>query len=147
MLGEGLPQLNVELYNTIHSNRHRYTVNSRSLRFVSLRAAEEGVRESLKLTYPDVPEYRAIGALAISAEILRYHGSNSHSNSNEAVVIDADPDNVEPGQATLWCPPWTPFTSAASFEPIDWQHPGLYRLHQSKVFLLFVNIGCNVMAK
>lgn len=43
-------------------------------------------------------EDRAIRALAVAVEMLSYNGSDSHGDANKAVMIDADPDDVEPRQ-------------------------------------------------
>jgi hypothetical protein len=47
-------------------------------------------------TYPDMAEYRAVGALAVSVKVLRGDGRDGHGHPDEAVVVDSDPDDVEP---------------------------------------------------
>lgn len=46
--------------------------------------------------YPDVPKDWAVGTFAIVVKVLRDDGRNGHGNANKAVVVNADPVNVEP---------------------------------------------------
>ncbi len=49
-------------------------------------------------TYPDMSKYGAVRALTIPVKVLSYNGNDSHGDAYEAVVVDADPDDVEPCQ-------------------------------------------------
>lgn len=83
---------------------------------------------------------------AVTVEILSHHGSNSHGHSDKAVVIYANPDNVEPSQPALWGPPSTTLASAAFGKPGDGPHPWLDGGHVAKVVLLLVQVGGNIVA-
>jgi len=49
------------------------------------------------LTCPNVTKHDAVGALAVTTKVLRHDRSNRHGDSNKAVVINTNPDNIEPG--------------------------------------------------
>lgn len=98
------------------------------------------------LAYPDVSKNGRVGALAVAAIVLSENGGNGHSNTNKAVLIDADPDNVEPGEAALWSAPGASLSTAALGEPVNRQDPALDRAQVSKEFLLRVQVGCRVVA-
>lgn len=87
-----------------------------------------------------------VTTFAIPFEILGYNSRNGHSNSNEAIMIDSDPNYVKPGQATGRCSPATFLAAAALGKPIQWPHPRLDRAHMSEEFLLVVQVGCDIMA-
>lgn len=99
-----------------------------------------------KTTYPNVGEDRVVRAFAIPAKVLGHDSSDGHGHSDKAVVVDADPYNVEPGETTLWRPPRTTLAAAAFGEPIDGPDPRLHRVHGSKILLLFVQVGGHIMA-
>lgn len=71
------------------------------------------------LAYPDVSKNGRVGALAVAAIVLSENGGNGHGNTDEAVLVDADPDDVEPGEAALWSAPGTSVPTAALGEPVD----------------------------
>lgn len=70
-------------------------------------------------------EIRAVGAFAIAIVVFGYNGCDSHGHTDKAVVVDSDPDDVEPGEAALRRPPAAPISSAAFLEPIYRQDPFL----------------------
>lgn len=89
---------------------------------------------------------RRVGALAVAAIVLSENGGNGHGNADEAVLVDADPDDVEPGEAALGSAPGAPLSTAALGEPVDGQDPALDGAQVSKEFLLRVQVGCRVVA-
>lgn len=70
-------------------------------------------------------EERTHGAFAVEFVVLCHNSDNRHGNSYEAIVVDADPDDVEPGQAAFGCPPRASISSTAFGEPVNWCDPGL----------------------
>lgn len=91
-------------------------------------------------------EYGAVRALAIPLKILRHDSRNGHGDSDEAVMIDADPDDIEPGQTALGCPPRPSLTATALGKPVYRPYPWFYGAHISEEFLLFVQVGRDVVA-
>ena len=89
---------------------------------------------------------RAVGTLAVPVKILGDHGRDRPGNADEAVVVDADPNNVEPRQAAPWCPPGTSLATAALGEPVDGPYPGPDRVQVSEILLLLVKVRRDVMA-
>lgn len=69
-------------------------------------------------THPNISEIRAVGAFAVAVIVLGYDGGNGHGHADKAVVVDADPDDVEPGEAALRRPPAAPISSTTFLEPI-----------------------------
>ena len=91
-------------------------------------------------------EKRTVGALTVLIKVLRDNRCNSPRDANKAVMVDADPYDIEPRQATPRCPPRPALSTAASTEPIQGPDPRLDRLHVSKVFLLLVEVWGDVVA-
>lgn len=89
---------------------------------------------------------RVVGALAIPAKVLSRDSSDGHGNPDKAIVVDADPYDVEPGQPALGSPPRSSLTAATLAEPIQRPHPRLDRLHQAEVLLLLMKIRAHVRA-
>lgn len=79
-----------------------------------------------------------IGAFAIAVKILCNDGGDGHGNSDEAVVVNADPNNVEPCQSALGCSPRPALAATALVHPGDGPYPWLHRVHISEVLLLIV---------
>lgn len=98
-------------------------------------------------TYPNVSKYRTVGALAVLFKILRDDGGNGHGDADKAVVVDADPVNVEPGQAALGGAPRAALAAAASGEPVEGHDPGLDGAHLAEKVLLGVQVGGDVVAE
>lgn len=98
-------------------------------------------------TYPNVPKHRAIGALAVSVKILQDNCRYGHGHANKAIVIDSNPDDIEPSQAALGYPPNTSLPATALGKPINWQNPLLDRAQLSKEDLLAMQIGGHIMTK
>lgn len=103
--------------------------------------------EEKKKTHPDVAEHGAVGALAVSVKVLGCDGRDGHGNADEAVVVDADPDDVEPGQAALGGSPRPSRAAAALGQPAQGPDPRLDRVHKAEIFLLFVEVGPHVMTQ
>lgn len=76
-------------------------------------------------SYPNMSKVGTVGALAITIVVFGYHSYNSHSYANKAIVVDSDPDYVEPGKAALGRTPAAPFSSTAFLGPIHGPNPGL----------------------
>jgi hypothetical protein len=87
-----------------------------------------------------------IRAFTIPAKILSQDCGNGHGNPDEAVLIDAYPDNVEPRQSALGSPPRSSLSAAHLAEPIQRHYPWLDGLHEAEIFLLLVQVGCYVGA-
>ena len=94
-----------------------------------------------------MPKYGTVRTLAITAKVLRHDGSDGHGNSDEAVMIDADPDDIEPGQTALWRPPRASFASTAGLEPVQRPNPGFHRLHHPEELFLLVDIRGDIVTK
>lgn len=97
-------------------------------------------------TYPDMAKYGTVRTLTVPVEILRSNSRDSHGDPDKAVLVDADPVNVEPRQAALGGPPGTSLAAAARLEPVEGPHPALDRLHEAEVLLLLVQVGGDVVA-
>lgn len=100
-----------------------------------------------KVTYPDVAKDGAIRALAVPLEILRDNGRDGHCDANEAVVVYADPNDVEPRQAALGGPPGSAIAATAGGEPVDGHDPGLDGAHLAEKGLLRVQVGGDIVAE
>ena len=88
-----------------------------------------------------------IAALAVPVKVLRSDGADSHCDSDEAIVVYPDPDDIEPRQTALRRAPGAPLAAAASREPVQRPHPRLDGLHVTEIFLLVVQRGCHVVAE
>lgn len=76
---------------------------------------------------------------------LRDDCDDSEKRTNEAVLKDANPDNVEPRQTTLWLPQKAlGFAASALLHPVHWPNPILW-FDIPEVLFLFVKIGRNVV--
>lgn len=95
--------------------------------------------------YPYVAKDGAVGAFTVAVKLLRQDSRDGHGDANEAVVVDADPDDVEPSQAALGRPPRTALTATALGEPINGQDPGFDGSHFAKVGLLVVEVGGDIV--
>ena len=104
------------------------------------------LRRGGRWTYPDVPKDWAVRTLAVLAKVLRDDGGDGHSHTDEAVMIDADPDDVKPSQSARGRSPRTPLAAAALGEPADGQNPRLDGAQLAEEFLLLVEIGTNIVA-
>lgn len=82
----------------------------------------------------------AVGALAISIEILRHNSNNSHGDTNEDVMVNTDPDYVEPCQAGIWCSPTTTLATTTLGEPVYGYYPRLDWMQLAKEILLLMEI-------
>lgn len=87
-----------------------------------------------------------VRGFAVAVVVLSHHGGYSHGHSDKAVVIYTNPDNVEPCQPALWRPPSTTIASAAFGKPGDGPHPWLDGRHVTKVVLLLVQVGGDIVA-
>lgn len=88
-----------------------------------------------------------VGALAVVVKVLRGDGRDGHGDADEAVVVYADPDDVEPRQAALWGAPGPALAAAAGGGPAERPHPRLDGLHQAEVLLLLVQVRGHVVAQ
>lgn len=94
-----------------------------------------------------MPKHGRITTLAVLSMILGQYRRDSHGHSHEAVVVNPDPDNVEPRQPAPRRPPRTlPVPAAALGHPVHRPHPVLDGLHLAKVLLLRVQVGRDVVA-
>lgn len=91
-------------------------------------------------------KYGAIGALAISVKILCHNGNDSHGDTYEAVLVDADPYYVEPGQPRFRYSPTTTLTPAAFGKPVHGYKPRFNRVQLAKEFFLLVEIWSHEVA-
>lgn len=57
--------------------------------------------KSSHVTYPNVTKYWAVGTFAVSFEVLGHNCRYGHGDTNEAVVIYTNPDDIKPRQTTL----------------------------------------------
>ena len=97
------------------------------------------------LTYPDMCEHWAIGGFAVTFKILSYYRCDCHGHPDEAILIDANPDDIKPGEPTSWRPPRPPIPATALFHPGQRPYPSS-RLDASEIFFLVVEVRCNVVA-
>ena len=104
----------------------------------------EGAR--VLVTYPDVSKDGRVGALAVAPIVLGQDGRHGHGNADEAVLVHADPDDVEPGQAALGRAPGAAIAAAALGEPVDGHDPALDRAKASEELLLRMQVGRAVVA-
>lgn len=79
-----------------------------------------------------------VGAFAVTVKVLSHDGGDGHGNSDEAVVVNADPNDVEPCEAALGGPPGSTLAATALVHPSDGPHPRFHRLHVPKILLLIV---------
>lgn len=86
----------------------------------------------------------AVRTFAITLKILCHDSRNSHGDSDEAIMIYADPDDIEPSETARRCSPRSSLATALS-KPIHWPYPRFYRAHISKEFLLLVQVGRDVV--
>lgn len=77
--------------------------------------------------------------------MLRQDGGDGHGNSDKAILIHADPDNVEPGKTALRGAPRASLSAAALGKPVDRQDPRRDGAHIPKEFLLRVQVGRTVV--
>lgn len=98
-------------------------------------------------TYPDVAEHGAVGALAVTAKVLRNDSSDGHGDADKAVLVDADPDDVEPSQAAGRHAPGSTLAATAFLKPVDGSHPLLDAPEIAEVVLLVVEVRSNVGAE
>lgn len=101
---------------------------------------------SAEETNPDVTKHRTVGALAVASKVLSHDGRDGHGDTDEAVVVDADPDDIEPREAALGRAPGATLAAAAGAEPIDGPDPGLDGPHVAEEVLLLVQVGRDVVA-
>lgn len=107
---------------------------------------EEVMERGKRWTHPNMPKHRRVATFAIPSMILAQHGRNRHSHSHEAVMVNANPDNVKPRQPAPRRPPGTlPVPTAALGHPVDRPHPILDGLHLAKVLLLRVQVRRDVV--
>lgn len=91
-------------------------------------------------------KHRAVGAFAVPIKIVCDDSSDGHGHANEAVVVDPDPVDVEPRQATYGSPPRAALTTAAPGKPVQGPHPLLDGIHVAEKLLLLVQIGGHIVA-
>lgn len=84
-----------------------------------------------------MPKHGGVGGLAVFTKILRDNRGYSHGNSDEAVLVDARPHNIEPRQAAPRGAPRAPLPPAAFLKPVDRENPRP-GLNTAKVRLLLV---------
>lgn len=92
-------------------------------------------------------EVGAVGALAIAVVFVRHNGGDGHGNTNEAVVVDSDPDDVEPGETADGRAPWPPVASAALLEPVERPYPFFDGMQFPEELFLRVEVGRGVLAQ
>ncbi|KFY42728.1 hypothetical protein V494_02286 [Pseudogymnoascus sp. VKM F-4513 (FW-928)] len=90
---------------------------------------------------------RHIAPLAIHIKILRHDGRNRHRNPHKAILINAGPHDIKPGQPAPRGAPDAPLPATALGEPVHRQHPRLDRVHGAEVVLLAVQRGRGVVAQ
>lgn len=64
-----------------------------------------------------------VGTLTVSPVVLSNNRGNSHGDSNEAIMIDTNPDDVEPCEATLGGTPRSTLATAGACEPVNGPDP------------------------
>jgi hypothetical protein len=98
-----------------------------------------------------VAEDRTVGALAILPKVLRDHRRDCRSYSNEAVLVNTDPYDIEPCQTTFRNPPGSfhlPIPPTATpLEPGKRPEPVSDRPHLAEILLLLVQIGRHIVAE
>lgn len=80
-------------------------------------------------------------------KVLCHHSRDGHRNAHKAVVVDADPDDIEPRQTTLGRAPRPALTTAALGEPIQRPDPRFDGPQLAKEVLLRVQIRRRVVAE
>jgi hypothetical protein len=88
----------------------------------------------------------AVRALAISVKMLRHNGDDGHGNTYEAVLVDTNPNYVEPRQPRFRRSPTTTIPTAALGKPVQGYNPRLYRLQLAKELLLLMKIRSHKVA-
>lgn len=84
-------------------------------------------------------------AFTVTLVVLSHNRNDRHGDPYEAVVVDADPDDVEPGEAALGCSPRAPVSSTYVLEPAHWQDPRLNGSHLPEKLLLLVQVRRHVL--
>lgn len=102
---------------------------------------------SVVCSYPYMPKDRTVGALAVSVMVLRYDGRYGHRNANKAVVVDTDPQDVEPGQTAFWHPPYPSLSTTALGKPVDRHDPRLDGMQLPEENFLAMQVGGHIMAQ
>lgn len=83
-------------------------------------------------------EIRAIGTFTVAVKILSDNSRDGYGHAYEAVVVDADPYDVKPGQAAFGRSPWASIASTALLEPRDRPDPWFYGLQLPEELFLLV---------
>lgn len=91
-------------------------------------------------------EDRVVGAFAVAVEVLRHNRRDGHGNTDEDVVVDTNPVDVEPGQSALGGAPWPPLTTTAFREPGQGPDPGFDGMQIAEVLFLRVQVRSKIMA-
>lgn len=106
-------------------------------------------------------EGRGEGLLTVAAGGLGAEGEEGSEDADEAVLEDAEPDdlelsadirllgrktNVEPRQPASWSPQAPPFSSTTFPYPAEWPHPRPNVRQLAKIIFLVVQGGCHIMA-
>lgn len=79
-------------------------------------------------TYPDMSKDGAVRALAISVKVLCYNSDDGHGDTYEAVLVDTNPNYVEPRQSRFRRSPATALATATLSKPVHGYNPRLNRL-------------------
>lgn len=126
VLLEGCFELHVELDQAVHGNGDGQGVDDGD---------------------PDVGKDGRVGAFAVALKVLRDDGGDGHGYADEAVLVDADPVDVEPGQPALGSAPGPALAAAAFGEPVDGHNPWRDGAHFAEEVLLCVQVGRDVVAE
>jgi hypothetical protein len=115
---------------------------------VELDDAEHGDSDAdgFKDLDPNVSKSGAQRFFAVTFEELGDAGDEGEEDANEAVLKDAEPDDIEPGQAALGSAEWTFVLSTGTLlHPGKWPDP-IFGDEGPKVFFLVMDVGGNVIA-
>lgn len=94
---------------------------------------------------PDVGKCWVERLEAVAIKVLCNDGGDGHADSDEAVLEDCDPDDVEPGESASRRPQPAVLSPGAFLEPSHGPNPWL-RLDGPKIFLLVVEVGREICA-
>lgn len=92
-------------------------------------------------------ENRAVGAFAVSVKVLCDDSGNGHGDADEAVMVNTDPNDVEPSETTPGRAPGPAFTAAALFEQGDREDPLFDAAQIAEVIFLVVELRADVGAQ
>lgn len=92
-------------------------------------------------------EVRAVGAFAVAIVLVTNNGSDGHGNTYKAVVVNSDPNDIEPGETADGRAPWAPVAATTLLEPVERPYPFLDGLQFSEELFLRVEVGRCVLTQ